>query len=56
MATLTGLGPLRHFNLDFLRAAQVLPRYAEASGGYLLDSGTAFPFQTFPGFAALAGI
>ena len=39
LATLTGLGPLGHLDLQLFAAAQVFGRNAEAAGGHLLDRG-----------------
>src|SRR5579875_544053 len=37
LPTLTGLGTLRHLDLDLLRAHQILSRDAKATGSHLLD-------------------
>ena len=41
MAALAGLCSLRHFNLDFLSAHQILAGHAEPAAGHLLDGGAA---------------
>ena len=56
VAALTGLGPLRHLDLDLLRAAQVGAGHAEPPGGHLLDLAVPDRSESLRQFAALARI
>ncbi len=56
MAALAGLGPLGHFDLDFLGGKQVIPRHAEAAGGHLLDGGIELGSEALGQLAALAAV
>ena len=56
VAALARLGPLRHLDLDLLRAAQVGAGHAEAPGGHLLDFTVRDRSEALREFAALARI
>ena len=56
MAALAGLGPLGHFDLNFLGGKQVFPGHAEAAGGHLLDGGIEGRSEAGGQFAALAAV
>ena len=56
VAALAGLSPLRHLDLDLLRAAQVGAGHAEAPGGHLLDLAVPDRSEALRQLAALARI
>ena len=56
LAAFTGLGPLRHLDLQHFRRAQVGRGDAKAAGGHLFDLGAFFGAIAHRIFAAFAGV
>ena len=56
VATLTGLGALRHLDLYLFCREQVVARDAKAARGHLLDGGIAHRAEALGQFAALAAV
>lgn len=56
LAALSGLGPLRHLDLDLVRVGQVVGGHAEPPGGHLLDGRAAVVREATGVLAALPGV
>lgn len=56
LAALSGLGALRHLDLNLVRVGQVVRRDAEAAGGNLLDGRPSVIREARRVLAALAGV
>ena len=56
MPAFPGFGPLRHFNLNFLRTAKILAGDAEPGGGDLLDRGVPLRAKALRVLTALAAV
>lgn len=56
LAALSGLGPLRHLDLDLVRVGEVVRRDAESPGGHLLDRRPSVVRETLGVLASLPGV